>query len=70
MNESDAELARLHLQLKDLRAEHRDLDAAIDQLDDGSAEDTLLVRRMKKRRLALKDRISAIARIVEPGDLA
>jgi hypothetical protein len=56
-------LARLH-------DEHRDLDDAIARLTESSAGDELLVRRMKKRKLALKDRISMLERLIEPDDLA
>jgi len=56
-------LARLH-------DEHQDLDIAITRLDDTSNSDELLIRRMKKRKLALKDRIAALERMLEPDDLA
>ncbi len=45
--------------LAELRAEHRDLDAAIDSLaPDGS--DEMQVKRLKKRKLMLKDMIAYI----------
>jgi hypothetical protein len=40
----------------ELEIEHRDLDAAIDRLAE-SASDDLQVRRLKKRKLQLKDQI-------------
>ena len=56
-------LARLH-------EEHHDLDDAISRLDESPASDELLVQRMKKRKLALKDRITILERMLEPDDLA
>lgn len=70
MNDSGPENARLRQQLNELRLEHRDLDASIEQLDAIAIEDALLLRRMKKRKLALKDRIATLERLIDPGDLA
>ena len=47
-------------QLHHLRLEHRDLDAAIDRLAADPAMDELQLRRLKKRKLLIKD---AIARL-------
>ena len=46
--------------LAELKVEHRDLDAAIDQLAESIGRDELQLTRLKKRKLQLKD---AIARI-------
>ena len=51
----DAEQVRM--QLIELEIEHRDLDDAIDRLQDTANRDDLLLRRMKKRKLQLKDQI-------------
>lgn len=56
--------------LDTLRAEHRDLDAAIAQLIQAPQQDELLIRRLKKRKLALKDRISTLERLLEPDEFA
>ena len=53
-------LIELHQRLESLRLEHRDLDAAIAALEDNAYVDQLQLRRMKKRKLQLKD---AIARL-------
>ena len=62
--------ASLNTLLQELRIEHRDLDEAIARLDAAPAEDELLLRRLKKRKLHLKDRISAIERQIEPDEYA
>lgn len=57
-------------QLQELRLEHRDLDEAIERLESAPPHDDLLLRRMKKRKLQIKDRIALIERLLEPDDLA
>jgi hypothetical protein len=47
-------------QLIGLRMEHADLDATIDRLAEQSPLDELLMRRLKKRRLALRDQIARL----------
>jgi hypothetical protein len=44
--------------LAELKAEHRDLDATIVQLQTAPNGDELQLRRMKKRKLKLKDMIA------------
>jgi hypothetical protein len=44
--------------LVELRTEHRDLDEAINRLTLAPPEDQLMLRRLKKRKLLIKDRIS------------
>ena len=72
MSEADAfeNATSLRVRLEELRAEHRDLDDAIARLFDSPTEDELLLRRMKKRKLALKDRISAIESMLRPDEPA
>ena len=41
----------------ELEIEHRDLDAAIDRLAEAAGSDDLQLRRLKKRKLQLKDQI-------------
>lgn len=60
----------LQARLVELRAEHRDLDDAIARLNGSPQDDELLLRRLKKRKLALKDRISVIEQMLEPDELA
>ncbi len=44
-------------QLNELRIEHRDLDEIIDRLSESTFMDQLRLRRLKKKRLLLKDMI-------------
>lgn len=53
-------LLELHQRRESLRLEHRDLDDAITVLEQNTYVDQLQLRRMKKRKLQLKD---AIARL-------
>ena len=51
--------ARIAAQLIELRLEHRDLDAAIARLAaDASSSDDLALKRLKKRKLRIKDMVS------------
>lgn len=56
----------LNHRLDSLRAEHRELDDAISRLCLAPDEDELAVRRLKKRKLIVKDRISIIERTLGP----
>jgi hypothetical protein len=67
----DTNLHSLSRQLIDLRIEHADLDATIDRLVEvAPPQDDLLLRRLKKRRLALRDRIDRVARDIAPQEPA
>jgi hypothetical protein len=60
----------LREELARLRAEHRDLDTQIAARESTSAADQLYVKRLKKRKLALKDRITAIEDQLLPDIIA
>jgi hypothetical protein len=60
----------LDVQLHQLREEHRDLDEAIARLIGAPSDDELLLRRLKKRKLQLKDRIAVLERLAEPDEPA
>ncbi len=65
--------SNLHSQprrLIELRMEHADLDALIDRTADESPPDELMMRRLKKRRLGLRDEISRIERELSPDEKA
>ena len=56
--------------LESLRTEHRDLDTAIASLAADPPADELLLRRLKKRKLGLKDRIAYMERLLDPPEPA
>jgi hypothetical protein len=67
---SEVERADLRRQLERLREEHRDLDAAIEALDNAGAADRLQMQRLKKRRLGLRDRLSQLEDLLTPDIIA
>ena len=56
--------------LEYLRTEHRDLDAAIEALRANTRPDQLQLARLKKRKLRLRDEISAIEDMLIPDIIA
>lgn len=56
----------LQVRLQELRVEHRDLDEVIARLLENPPRDELMLRRLKKRKLQIKDRISILERMLEP----
>lgn len=54
------------LRLLELEAEHRELDHLIDQLQEQLPHDELQIRRLKKRKLQLKDQIVQLQAILSP----
>jgi len=54
------DLIELYQQLEAMRLEHRDLDAAINALQEHHYPDQIQLTRMKKRKLMLKDSISRL----------
>ncbi|WP_085865145.1 YdcH family protein [Pseudooctadecabacter jejudonensis] len=64
------QLEVLRIELGVLRQEHRDLDDAIRALEDTGTADMLTVKRLKKQKLALKDRISVLEDRTTPDIIA
>ena len=62
--------AQFGLELATKRQEHADLDAAIATLTQSAVADRMLVQRLKKRKLALKDRIVQLESILLPDIIA
>ncbi len=60
----------LQAKLERLRAEHRDLDIAIEAMTDRPVPDQLAIRRLKKRKLALKDEIARVEDRLTPDIIA
>ena len=56
--------------LIELRMEHADLDALVDRLGHESPIDELMVRRLKKRRLVLRDQIARLEQALQPKEPA
>ncbi len=56
--------------LIELRMEHADLDNLIDQVSGQAASDELTLRRLKKRRLLLRDQIARLESQLEPPEPA
>tara|TARA_R110002020_G_scaffold104547_10_gene244527 strand:+ start:2140 stop:2340 length:201 start_codon:yes stop_codon:yes gene_type:complete len=60
----------LAVELEVFRRQHRDLDEAIMALTERGTADQLTVRRLKKQKLALKDRIALIEDRLTPDIIA
>lgn len=64
------EEAQILGEIERLREEHRDLDSAIEALQASGAADRLQLQRLKKRKLALRDRISFLEDQITPDIIA
>jgi hypothetical protein len=65
-----ADREQLEVELARLRQEHRDLDVAIEALQRSAMHDQLQLARLKKRKLALRDRIGQISDSLTPDIIA
>lgn len=74
MNDDDPFLSEeeqaLHARLKALRLEHADLDASIEALGLMPVPDQLMIARLKRKKLTLRDEIVKIEAIVLPDIIA
>lgn len=59
-----------HRQLIELRMEHADLNNLIDRAAEQSPVDELSLRRLKKRRLLLRDQIARLELMLDPKEPA
>ncbi|WP_055681625.1 YdcH family protein [Jannaschia rubra] len=66
MNHEDV----LRMRLEVLRQDHRDLDVAIRALEERTNPDLLVIRRLKRQKLHLKDRIARIEDELTPDIIA
>lgn len=66
----DNDEAQIRQELDALRQKHRELDATIDALSDAGRTDPIQLQRLKKRKLALKDRIAALEDRLLPDIIA
>ena len=60
----------LRVKLEVLRREHRDLDEAIEALGQSPVSDQLTLKRLKKQKLQLKDRIAILEDQLTPDIIA
>ena len=70
MPSNDPSPARLRQQLLELRQEHRDLDSAIERLAADVRADELAIKRLKKRKLHLRDCIARVESALIPDESA
>jgi hypothetical protein len=63
-------LEPLREKLAALKQEHRDLDSVITRLEEGFPRDELQLRRLKKRKLVLKDEIVKLEGVLIPDIIA
>jgi hypothetical protein len=64
------EQVQLRTKLRLLEQEHADLDAAISALETSGSGDQLQIRRLKKKKLALKDEIITVESKLIPDIIA
>lgn len=64
------EQEELQQELARLKEEHRDLDTAIDALSKSGSANPLQLKRLKKKKLSLKDRIASIEDQLLPDIIA
>ena len=60
----------LREELVKLRSEHRDLDESIVAMEGASTADQLLIKRLKKKKLVLKDQIKSLEDRLLPDIIA
>lgn len=67
MDRQDEEAVRaISERIEQLKIEHRDLDQVIARLMENATYDELQMRRLKRRKLLLKDQISLLERQLNP----
>lgn len=67
---TEEERAEIEKRVRELEVEHSDLDDIIDQLVHMPAQDQLQLRRLKKRRLFLKDALARLRDRLIPDIIA
>ena len=67
---TEEEKAQIRQRLLALEVEHHDLDDVIDRLAHDPAQDQLQLRRLKKRKLLLKDQIQRLRARLIPDIIA
>jgi hypothetical protein len=67
---TDEEKVQIRIRLQELEIEHHDLDDVIQRLSADRAQDQLQLRRLKKRKLVLKDQIQKLRARLIPDIIA
>ena len=73
LNTTNQKMERRELlikQLKEFQEEHRDLDTILIQLQEKQTIDFVQIKRLKKRKLLLKDKIRSLKNKIEPYIIA
>ena len=68
--DADEEKVQIRIRLQELEIEHYDLDDVIRRLSADPAQDQLQLRRLKKRKLILKDQIQKLRARLIPDIIA
>jgi hypothetical protein len=66
----DLDEAALRDQLTEMRQDHADLDAAVAAISLSPLPDMMLIGRLKRKKLALKDQISRLNALLTPDIIA
>jgi len=66
MEQEEDEARAIIERIEQLKVEHRDLDDVIGRLLEDGAHDELQLRRLKRRKLLLKDQIALLERRLNP----
>jgi len=61
-----SDVRTLELRVLELEAEHREMDHLIEQLQQQGVRDELQIRRLKKRKLQLKDQVTLLQMQLSP----
>lgn len=67
---TEEELHEIRQRVMDMKLEHSGLDQAIEQLVQAGTFEELKIKRLKKRKLQLKDEISRLENVLIPDILA
>lgn len=66
----DTDIEQLRQKLADLKSEHRDLDDVVTRITETAPFDQIQIKRLKKRKLLLKDQIQRIESRLLPDIIA
>jgi len=66
----NTDIRTVQMRILELEAEHRELDHVIEELTAAVVVDELAIRRLKKRKLQIKDQIALLAGQLSPSEPA